>query len=70
MSTEYPSSWDCCATCAFWIGHREIDYFCQYVKVDSPTATGKCKCRDSWWNCDRQVRQSCSFFKKWQILEQ
>ena len=37
MSTEYPSSWDCCATCAFWIGHREIDYFCQYVKVDSPT---------------------------------
>jgi hypothetical protein len=70
MSQQYPASWKQCATCAFWTGARETNYFGERVTVESPMAKGKCMCRGSgWFNQERQANFSCQRFEKWPCLK-
>ena len=70
MAQSYPSSWKYCATCAYWGGARESDYFGKNVKVESSMAKGKCLCRASGWrNQDKQASSSCNRYEKWPVLK-
>ena len=70
MSQQYPSSWKQCATCAFWTGQRECDYFGQRVTVSSPMDKGKCAIpRGGWKGNDRQANSCCSDWQKWPVLK-
>lgn len=67
---QYPSSWKHCATCAYWTGSRQTDYFCNRVDVSDTFSKGKCMCRGNiWFNTDKIANASCSDYKKWDVLK-
>ena len=69
MAQKYPGSWNNCATCAFWAGQREADYFGQWVTVESSSAKGRCMCRTSGWgSIERSAPNSCRSYEKWAPL--
>ena len=69
MAQSYPASWKNCATCAFWLGKREPDYFCDNVKTDGATARGKCLCRSSgWFHQEKTASSSCQKYEIWPPL--
>ena len=66
MATKYPGSWKYCATCAYWGGNRQVDFYGQWVTVDGSTAKGKCLCRTSGWTrMDKTATSSCSKYEPW-----
>ena len=71
MSEQYPNSWKNCATCAYWVGPRDVDDFGSRVYVSSYNMTGKCMCRFGGWH--RQQRQAgmaaCNDYRKWPVIE-
>ena len=70
MAQKYPATREHCATCAYWTGHRETDYFGNWVDVDDSFAKGKCMCRGNiWFNTDKIANASCSAFEKWDALK-
>lgn len=70
MSQQYPSSWKNCATCAYWVGTRETDYFGNYAKVESYSTKGKCMChKGPWRNIEKTANMSCNAFEKWAVLK-
>lgn len=71
MSQKYPGSWDNCATCAYWLGERDVDSFAQWVTVDSSMERGKCMCRRSgWMRMEKCASMSCQQYEKWPVLKQ
>ncbi|MBQ9099589.1 MAG: hypothetical protein IJY50_09215 [Clostridia bacterium] len=71
MSHSYPASWKNCATCAYWVGKREADFFTQWSRVESISAAGKCMCRKSgFMNREKPASASCSYYLKWAVLQQ
>ena len=68
MAQSYPASWKNCATCGYWMGPRETNYFLQTVKLDGP---GKCMCRKSgFMDRERTPSATCSYYIKWVVLMQ
>ena len=70
MAQQYPSTWKYCATCAYWLGAREKDYFGQRVTVESPGAKGECGIpKGPWKRHQRQACASCNCWEKWPVLK-
>ena len=71
MSQQYPSNWKVCATCAYWAGRRESDYFGQRVTVSSPMDKGKCAgpVRCGYKGQDKQADSHCGEYQKWLVLK-
>ena len=70
MAQQYPYSWNYCATCAYWTGVRETNYFGEWVKVDSYDSRGKCMCRgNGWTNHEKQACASCPKHERWAPLK-
>ena len=70
MSQQYPGTWKQCATCAYWLGERQTDYFAQRVTVASSTAKGKCgNLNGPWKRVDKQASSNCNCWQKWPILK-
>ena len=70
MAQQYSGSWKQCATCVFWTGVRESDYFGQRVTVDSSMVLGRCAIpKGGWRNYQRQAGQTCSDWQKWPVLK-
>ena len=64
---KFPSNWQRCATCVWWTGHREVDYFGNYVSVESRDK-GRCMCRQGWYRQEREGSAQCSAHEKWKAL--
>lgn len=70
MAHKYPGAWKNCATCSFWAGIRETDYFGQWVTVEKTSTEGRCMCRASGWGTiGKQAWMSCSHYDKWAPLK-
>ena len=66
MAQKFPGSWNNCATCSFWTGAREVDFFGQWVTVEQRTSAGRCACRASGWGrIEKEAWMSCSHYDKW-----
>ena len=61
-----------CATCAYWCGSRETDYFGTNVKIQDDNAKGKCMAPlgKGWRGQDRTASMTCNGFKKWDVLRE
>ena len=69
MAQQYPGTWKQCATCAYWTGSRECDYFGQRVTVASAMDKGKCAIpRGGWRGQQRQACAQCQDWLKWPVL--
>ncbi len=69
MSHKFPSSWDNCATCGYWLGKREPDTFGSWVTVERIDARGKCWCLNGPWpRVEKSANQSCAKHTKWIVL--
>ena len=67
---QIPSTWKQCGTCTFWAGSRTTNFHCERSEVKSMTDKGFCMCRTSgWYRKEKQASQSCSSFKKWEVLK-
>jgi hypothetical protein len=70
MAQQYPGNWKQCATCAFWTGNRECDYFGQRVTVASGMEKGKCAIpKGGWKNQQKQANSQCGDWQKWPVLK-
>ncbi len=70
MSQQYPGTWKQCATCAYWLGVRETDYFGQRVTVESAMVKAKCgNLNGPWRKMDKQACSSCNRWEKWPVLK-
>lgn len=68
--SQYPSSWKNCATCAYWAGARESDYFGQNVQVGSTSESGKCAIPNGpWKGSSKRASHSCDKWQKWPVLK-
>ena len=69
MAQKYPSNWKHCATCVYWTGHRDVDFFGQWVSVDSTQTKGRCMCRCGGWSRqETPASLNCSAYLKWPAL--
>ena len=70
MAKCYSSFMKVCATCAYWTGNRQTDYFGTTVTTDSLSVKGKCMCQQlgGWRGQERQAGMNCTAFKKWDVL--
>lgn len=67
MAKSYPSNWKNCATCGYWVGPRDTNYFGQTVTIEG---VGRCMCRKSgWMNRERDPSLSCQHYQKWCVLQ-
>lgn len=64
---KIPSNFKYCATCVWWTGPREVDYFGQYVSFDK-NDEGRCMCRNGWYRVERDGKGTCSAHEKWKAL--
>ena len=70
MAQQYPSSWKNCATCAYWSGPRETDYWGSWSKVENPSVGHKCIIpRGGWKGHQMQASSSCRDWMKWPALK-
>ena len=65
-----PGTQRLCATCEYWIGTREPNYFGDRVILDNQSSKGKC-----WYlngpfpRSDRPSNMcACSCYEKWKVL--
>ncbi len=60
-----------CATCEFWSGPRQPNYFCSHVVLPDQSIIGKCYCQNApWMRADRYSNAtSCNCYKKWAVLK-
>lgn len=68
MSQKYPSSWKKCATCVYWTGPREVDFFGQWVTIDSMQTKGRCMCRSGLFRVEKEGNFVCNAYTKWVAL--
>lgn len=69
MSQKYPSNWKFCATCVYWTGPREVDYWGKWITIDSSQTKGRCMCRSGSFRTEKPGGYTCYSFKKWEALE-
>lgn len=69
MAQKYPSNWEKCATCVYWTGHRDVDFFGQWVTVASSQTPGRCMCRRGSFRVEKAAGYICSAFEKWPALQ-
>jgi hypothetical protein len=68
MAQSYPASWKNCATCGYYVGPRDTNYFTNTVKIEGEC---KCMCRNSgYMDRERPPSSSCSHYVKWIVLQQ
>jgi len=67
----YSSFFKNCATCAYWMGSREVNYFGTQVTIKDGNAKSKCFAPfgSGWRGQDRTGSMTCSSYKKWEILK-
>lgn len=59
-----------CATCACWMGVREVDTFGQRTLVAKPEVKGKCASpQGPWKNIQKAATQGCNKWEKWAVLK-
>ena len=69
MAERFPSNWKRCATCVFWTGPREVDYWGNWVSIDSLRTRGRCMCRSGSFRIERERGYSCTGYLKWPALQ-
>ncbi len=70
MSMRFPADYRHCATCAFWCGVRETNYFGEWADVESSMAKGKCMGQFSGYTGrDTPANYWCSKYEKWPALK-
>lgn len=69
MAQKYPSNWERCATCVYWTGPREVDYWGSWVTIASMRTMGRCMCRGSNFRIERDGNFVCSAYVKWPALQ-
>ena len=70
MAQKYGSFMKFCATCNFWTGQRETDYFGTYSQVEDVNKRAKCMCHTGpWRNQERGPMAFCNSYEKWSILK-
>lgn len=68
MAEKYPSNWKKCATCVYWTGPREVDYFGNWVTIDSIRIKGRCMCRSGAYRVEKDGSYVCTSYLKWPAL--
>lgn len=60
-----------CATCEYWAGPRQLDYFAGHVVLPNQSINGKCMCMNGpHARGDRLSNYTtCSCYKKWGVLK-
>ena len=60
-----------CATCEYWAGPRQLDYFGCHVVLPDQSVNGKCMCLNGpLARADRLSNHTtCNFYKKWAVLK-
>lgn len=70
MAQRYPASWKNCATCVYWMGQRDTNYFGEWVQVDSSSTKAECRCMQSPWRRQQRIASnSCVKYEKWPVLK-
>lgn len=71
MSYQMGGAQRLCATCEYWIGRREPNYFGNMVVLDSQSERGKCFCLNGpHVRAERLSNSSvCSRYEKWKVLQ-
>lgn len=71
MSYQMGGCQKLCATCGFWVGPREPNYFANMVVLDNQSIKGKCFCLNGPHARAERLSNSgaCSRYEKWQILK-
>ena len=69
--TQFTINMKICATCAYWSGTRETDYFGkQYVQVENATQKGKCiNPNVGWRGQQRDANVFCTSWEKWPVIK-
>ena len=59
-----------CATCEYWIGPREPNYYGNMVVIENQSAKGRCWCLNGPYpRADRLNNiTACSRYQKWAVL--
>ncbi len=70
MSYQISGTENLCATCEYWIGPREPNYFGNMVVLDNQSTKGKCWCLNGPFpRSDRPSNMcACSRYEKWKVL--
>ena len=65
-----PSGSKLCATCNYWVGPREPDYFASGVELPDQCTKGKCWCLNGPFPRSERFSNNgcCSRYEKWAIL--
>ena len=71
MDYKMGSGQKLCATCEYWAGPRQLDFFASSVVLPNQSVNGKCACRNaSWYRGDRLSNMTACFsYQKWACLK-
>ena len=60
-----------CATCEYWVGPRQPDFYGSHVVLPDQCVKGKCMCLNApWARSDRfSNTTTCNNYKKWGVLK-
>ena len=65
---QYRSSNQCCATCSYWLGDRELKHG-NFLEVRSEMDKGKCGALAPTESRTFQACYRCSKYRKWPVLK-
>jgi hypothetical protein len=68
MSSNRPSSRECCVTCQYWGGTRKASTFRDRVDFGSDKDKGECV-GGGWNRSQKDAGSSCSKWEKWGVLK-
>lgn len=59
-----------CATCEYWAGPRQLDFYGGHVVLPDQSVNGKCVCMNSPYNRSDRFSNTttCGSYKKWGVL--
>ena len=60
-----------CATCEYWVGPRQPNFYCTHVLLPQESVKGKCFCMESSMaRADMYSNSSvCWHYKRWSVLK-
>jgi hypothetical protein len=67
MSYQYHANNQCCATCNYWAGPRQVDTFNSKSIVDRDTSSGRCVAPAGvgYRGSDKNANHSCNGWSLW-----
>ena len=70
MSYQMGSSQKLCATCGYWIGQREPNFYGSMVVLESQSVRGKCWCLGGPFARAEKFSNTCacSRYERWIVL--